>query len=243
MVKRMPAIKIRIKDVVEGKFFSGSKEELKPSYIITKFGEMISRVNILGTVIDKFVNDAESYMFFLIDDGTSSIRVKLFKDLVEKFKDIDIGDLVLVIGKVKQYLDEVYINGEIVRRVTDPNYEIYRKLELIKSIRKAKETIKEIKKLKEELSEEEFKHVVKERYNLDEKSLEMILKTEREEKDFKPQILKLIDQLDEGNGVEVMRLFDILKLPESAIESAITDLLNEGYIYEPEPGKFRRVKV
>lgn len=242
MPKRMPAIKTRIKDLVEGKFFPGSKEQLKPSYVITKYGRKISRANIVGTVIDKFVNESESYMFFLVDDGTASIRVKLFRDLVNMFKDIEIGDLVIAIGKLKQYLGETYINGEIVKKITDPNYEIYRKLELIKMIRKDKRIVEEIKRLRDELSEEEFRQTVKQRYNLDEESLSAIVESEKEEKDIKPMILNLIDQLDEGEGVDAMKLFEMLKLPEASIESAITELLNEGYLYEPEPGKFKRVK-
>jgi len=243
MPKRVPAIKTRIKDLVGGKFFPGNKEQLKPSYVITRYGIKVSRANVVGTVTDKFVNEAEDYMSLSIDDGTASIRVKLFREMVEKFKDIEVGDLVLVIGKVKRYLDEIYINGEIIRRITDPNYETYRKLELIKQIKEAKKIVEELKRLRNETSEEEFEQIAKERYNLDKESLEAILEAEKEERDLKPMVLKLIEELDEGEGVEAMKLFDVLNASEVSIESAITNLLNEGYIYEPEPGKFKRVKA
>jgi len=242
MKERLPAIKIRVKDVVEGKFVYGEKENFKPSYIITRYGLKASRVNIVGTVTDKFVSEDGKYMSFYIDDGTGSIRVKFFGDLVEKFNDIEISDLVLVIGKVKEYGGEVYVNGEIIRKIEDPNYETYRKLELVKTVSEMKKWVKKIKESREKMSEKEFEKYIEE-IGADKEVVDYVLKTfETEEKDYKEYVMKIIAELDEGNGVEIEKIFESINLPENILETTITELLESGYVYEPSPGKYKVVK-
>lgn len=240
MPKRMPAVKVRIKDIVMGKFFFGNAEELKPAYVITRFGQKVCRVNILATVVDKFVNEAETYATISLDDGTEAIRAKLFRERVRLAKEIEVGDLVIVIGKLKQFNSEIYVNAEIVRKVSDPNYEMYRKLEILRELRNLGELVKKVKELKDKLTEDEFREELK-RIGLDEESARVIIESEREEVDYKPTVLELIEKLDEGDGVEISKLFEVLSLPEEVVESVITDLLASGYLYEPEPGKFKKV--
>jgi len=99
---------------------------------------VVSRVNILATVVDKFDRSAGGtrmegegrYAALTLDDGTGVIRVKAWGDLSEKLAQIKVGDLVLVIGRIRSFQDETYIHGEIVRRVEDPNWETVRLLEL-----------------------------------------------------------------------------------------------------------------
>ena len=55
-VQRLTAKKVQISDIVNGKYFPGNKEEMKPSYVITPFGQKISRVNLVATVTDKFLS-------------------------------------------------------------------------------------------------------------------------------------------------------------------------------------------
>ncbi|MEM5802088.1 MAG: OB-fold nucleic acid binding domain-containing protein [Candidatus Aenigmatarchaeota archaeon] len=239
--KRLPAIKVRIHDIVNGRFFKGDRENLQPSYLITSFGERISRVNVLATVIDKFINLNEDYATITLDDGSGSIRVKAFKDNVKLFSEIEKGDLVLVIGKVKEFNDEIYINAEIVRKLEDPNYELLRKVELLQRIYPKRVMVEEIKKLSEQVSMEELLAYAKEKYNLDPEITQFILQTKNLETDYKPKILEIIKELDKGDGVEIGKLFEVLNLPENVIEKAIDELLTIGELYEPLPGKLRRL--
>lgn len=51
----------------------------------------------------------------------------------------------------------------------------------------------------------------------------------------------MIEKLDDGNGVEIGKLFEISNLPENIIENAINGLLNSGVLYEPRAGVLKKV--
>ena len=122
MIKRLIAKKVRISDITNGKYFAGRKESMEPSYVITPFGEKLSRVNIIASITDKFLSEDSNYSSITIDDSTDVIRAKVFKEDVKIFESLQKGELIIVIGKVKEYQNEVYINAEIAKAV-EPNYE------------------------------------------------------------------------------------------------------------------------
>lgn len=241
-IKRMTAKKVRISDIANGKYFPGSKEEMKPSYIITPFGRKISRANIIATVTEKFVSEDENYSSITIDDGTESIRVKTFKESVKLLKGIEPGELALIIGKIKEYNGEIYINGEIARKV-DINYENLRNIEILDELVKNKKMVEEIKDLVGKMPEEELKEYAKNKLGIDEESLQVVLENLKvvKEVDYKPKMLELIKSLDEGNGVEIGKILELSDLPENAIEETIDELLASGHLFEPHPGILKRV--
>ncbi|MBU0929822.1 MAG: hypothetical protein KJ623_02015 [Nanoarchaeota archaeon] len=118
-----------IKDLKNGAFFE-KQSELEPNYILIN-NKKISRVYLIASVIQKFENEDSSYANITIDDGSSDIRLKVWKNDVELISDILISNLILVIGKIKKYEDEIYIVPEIVKKV-DPNWELVHKLILLK---------------------------------------------------------------------------------------------------------------
>jgi RPA family protein len=239
-MKREPAVKLRIRDILDGKFFPGEKENMKPSYLITPFGRKVSRVNVLATITDKFVSEDESYVSFTLDDGTSSIKAKAFKDVVSLVKNLEIGDIGIFIGKIREWNGELYLNIEIARKIDDPNYETYRKLELIKEILPYKRMILELKSMREKMSEEEFLKEAKRRLGLSEEIISFLIESERiEEKDYKAEVLKVLKELDRGDGVNVIYLFEVMKLPAQTLDSILTELMSEGKIEEVEAGKIR----
>jgi RPA family protein len=241
-IKRLTAKKARIVDIVNGKFFGGSKEEMKPSYVVTRFGQKISRVNLIGTVVDKFLSDDGNYCSITVDDGTEAVRVKVFKEDVGLMKSIEPGNLILIIGKIKQYNNEVYVNGEIVRKV-ESNYENLRKLEILNELIEQKKIIDEIKNLIEQMTEEELKEYVKNNFGMDEESLQVTRENLNvaKEIDYKPKILELINSLDQGSGVEIGKILEFSDLPESVIENGINELLSSGDLFEPTAGVLKKV--
>ncbi|MCS7106001.1 MAG: OB-fold nucleic acid binding domain-containing protein [Candidatus Aenigmarchaeota archaeon] len=241
--KRLPAKKVRIFDLVYGKYFPGEREQMKESYLITPFGQKVSRVNIVASVIDKFLSDDGNYSTITIDDGSEAIRVKTFREKTELLQEVEVGDLVLVVGKIKEYNGETYINGEIVRKINQPNLEILRKLEILKELLEQKKIVEELKELKEKMGEEEFKEYAKKKYGMNEEALSFIVEESRVKEDYKPKILKIIEELDEGEGIEVGKILEISKLPENIIEREIEELLNSGELFEPRPGILKKVKT
>jgi RPA family protein len=107
-MKRLSAQRVRICDLMMGKYFPGNKEEFKPAFVVTPWGQRISRVNLIATVIDKFVSEDGNYGTLVIDDGSDAIRVKVFRDAVKLVTNVEKGDRVLVIGKVREYGGEIY---------------------------------------------------------------------------------------------------------------------------------------
>lgn len=240
---RLTAKKIRIVDVVNGRFFFGSKEDMRPSYLITPLGEKVSRVNLFGKVTEVFMSENGNYSSILIADDTATLRAKTFGESIELFKGIEVDNFVVAIGKLKQYNDEIYVNAEIVKKVDDPNYENLRKLEILKNVNRQKKMVEDIKNIIDKMSEEELIDYVKKKYDIDIEQLQTVrdnLKIESEI-DFKPKIMKLIESMDKGDGVEISKIIEIADLPENVIESAINELLGSGMLYEPKPGILKKV--
>jgi hypothetical protein len=232
-------VKTRIFDLVNGRFVKGSKEDFTPSYLITPFGEKISRVNIIATVIDVFLNEDMSYGAITLDDGTGDIRAKAFKEKAQLISEIKKGDLVLVIGKVKEFNEEIYVNLEIVRKIPDANQETLRKLQLLKKIHFQKLRAEDLINFSQNSSEEELLIYAKEKYGLDAEATRFILQSKKLEVDYKPKVIEIIKMLDEGEGVDISKIFESLSLPENVIEKTIDELINLGYLFEPSPGKLK----
>ena len=126
----MIAYKMRIIDLVNGKL---KKDEMGGVFLSTPFGES-KEARLLGTIIDSYRNNENTYGSFTIDDGTATTRIKAWSekiDLLDKFK---VGEIVDIIGRVGEYQDEIYIMPEIIIPAT-PNYWLYRELELSKRIK------------------------------------------------------------------------------------------------------------
>ncbi len=239
---RLVTKKTRIKDVVKGRYFPGSKETMRASYVITPFGERISRMNVLGTITDKFINDSKDYGVIIIDDGTGAIHAKTFGDDVEMFNNVDRGDLAIIIGKIKEYEGETYINAEIVNIIPPEksNYEPLRRLELLDKLHERKDKIDNLKKIRNHVPPEELGKYA-ENMGFDQETLKVAMESEGD--DYKPKLLKLIDEMDEGNGTEIMKIFEESNLPDAVVERTMDNLLSDGYIFEPSPGRFKVIKA
>ena len=102
---RQTTVKARISDVINNKFVK--KEGLEPSYILTELGQKISRVNLVGTIIDKFMSEEGNYSSITMDDDSDSIRVKAFKEDSNIFDNLEVGDLVTLIGKTENIMERI----------------------------------------------------------------------------------------------------------------------------------------
>ena len=123
----MTAFKVRIGDLVSGKL----AQEENATYLLTKDNRKLVRFRIMATVIDKFVSDDNSYAIITLDDSTETIRAKAFKGETQKLAELQVGDLVDVVGNAREYDGELYVNPEIVTKIENPNWELLRKLELM----------------------------------------------------------------------------------------------------------------
>jgi len=123
--KRNVAYKLRIGDILVGKpVMNGEK------FAFVELGDKkVVRVNIAGNIVDKYESgDEKKYLFLTLDDGSGQIKLKVFGDDSDKFKDLFQGQTVIVIGVLRYWNNEIYISPEIIRE-QDPKYLLIRKLE------------------------------------------------------------------------------------------------------------------
>ena len=246
-VKRLTAKKTSIGEITNGTFVK--KEGFVSSYVLTNLGRKLSRVRVLGLIVDKFISPDERYATITLDDSTDTIRCKAFVN-TKIFDGFGEGDLVNVFGKLREYNGEVYIIPEIIKNV-DSNLETLRILELEKIFRKQRERIKKIKELKKQTSDlNELKTVVKKFMTLEDAEgileAQEILESMTEEKvvssaEIKSKILNLIENLDKGKGADYQEILIKSSLSENDVDFAIQDLLESGVCFEPKPGKIKKL--
>lgn len=123
--KRNIAYKLRIGDILTGKPISDGER-----FSFLEWGnKKVVRVNIIGNIVDKYQSENESkYTSLTLDDGSGQIRLKIFGEDTEKFREIVQGQTVLIIGLLRSFNNELYISPEIIRQI-NPEYLLIRKLE------------------------------------------------------------------------------------------------------------------
>ncbi|MBI4162524.1 MAG: hypothetical protein HY513_02480 [Candidatus Aenigmarchaeota archaeon] len=236
--RRLTAVKTRIAPVVTGKFIT--QEGFNPNYVLTDFGKL-SRVRILATVVDKFISESGKMASLTLDDGTSTIRAKAFGGMA-MFNSIEVGSIVDVIGRVKEYHGEVYLSPETTT-VLDVNHELLRELEIRNSHRDLDDKKKIVMDFKNTVqSTDELKRMMRERYAIPEEYTEALLESmPQKNNDYNEKVLALIEKMDKGDGCDYSDLIAASGLAEQIVESAINDLLNEGTCFEPRPGKIKKL--
>jgi len=122
--KRATAYKLRIGDLSKGrKILDGER------FNFIELGDRkITRVNIVANVVEKYESSEKQYISFTIDDASGQIRIKVFGEDINRFKNVNQGDTVMVLGLLRNYNNEIYITPEIMK-IKDPRYLMVRKLE------------------------------------------------------------------------------------------------------------------
>lgn len=124
--KRHIAYKFRIGTLLTGKPIF-ENERLR---FIEMNDKNIIRINIIGNVVEKFIQEGEKkYAMITLDDATGQIRVKTFGEDIEKFSELSQGDTILLIGLLRYWNNEIYITPEIIKK-KDPAFLLIRKLEM-----------------------------------------------------------------------------------------------------------------
>ena len=122
--KRQVAYKVWISDILNSNFM---KDETSAGYI--KINEVVvSRVNLIATVVYK-ADQEQNLSSVMIDDGTGKILLKSFENFAA-FSKVDVGDMILLVGRIREFSNEKYIMPEILKKLNDIGWMIVRKLEL-----------------------------------------------------------------------------------------------------------------
>src|SRR3989338_6066966 len=106
-IKRAAAIKLLISEL---RGLPYMKEDGWASSFLQAEGR-IYRLSLIGTVIQKSADN----LSLTVDDGSGTIALRVFEDRGMLSKDI--GDIVLVIGKPREFSSERYVLPEVVKKV------------------------------------------------------------------------------------------------------------------------------
>ena len=211
-ITRSTAYRIRIADIVNTQLIK--QEGFNPSYI--ELGQnQVSRVNLISTVVGKYTSDDENYSALTLDDGTETIRVKGFGPEVLKLKNVNVGQIIRLVGKIKEYNDEKYLTCEVASTL-DPNWIIVNELELGKPVPIEKKVPVE---------------------KPSENSIEQPITTDSGgEENLNIKILNLIKSEDKGDGAMMEIILSKSGLSDEAAKDVLSGLLKSGEIFEPKKG-------
>lgn len=211
-IKREVATKTRIKEIVEGKYIK--EEGWKPNYIMTLAGEVITRVNLIGVVVSDPTIE-ENNQNLTLDDGSGKIMLRSFENGI-LLGEYPLGNVINIIGKPREYLGSKYIIPEIIKKINNNHWLEVRKKELEIKEKQNKDKMKNENPPKKE---ENFEEVV------------------IEEEGDTDKIIKLVKKLDNGEGVLIEDLIKKSQNPET--EKIISSLMEQGEIFEIQPGKIK----
>jgi uncharacterized protein len=244
----MTAYIATVEEAVNGKFIK--KTGFESNYILTKFGRKISRVRLMGVIVDIYKSADLKYAALTLDDSTDTIRAKVFVNIT-MFDNLKVGDLVDLTGKVREYTEEIYLIPEIIRKFS-PNQEILRMLELKRIHIDQISKIKKLRSLQKQISDLTELKVLADKGGITEDDVEGILEADeiiqidaevktQESSEVKDKILELIENLDEGTGAEYQSILEQSKLTEEKVDSAIQQLLQDGVCFEPKAGMIKKL--
>ena len=216
---RHPAVKITIKELEDSNYVE--EQNQNPHYILTADQKKIFRVNVLGIIVHKELRGTVNNL--LIDDGTEKIMVRFFEEN-KNLLDLEVGEIVLILGRVREYQKEKYILPEIVKKTNSLWLKVRaRELQIATPSPESlpperKNTAVEAKKEKDEIIIEE---------DIEDNLASLPFQ----------KIIKLITDLDRGDGVFIEELLE--QSPLKKTEELLEKMLENGNIFQNLPGKVR----
>ena len=147
--KRQVAYKVSITDLLKGSYIK--EEGWLPNYIKLDDGRQISRVNVVGVVVG--TQEGPSTTVVLVDDGTGTIPMRAF-DNPQVMDGLVSGDILLIIGRIREYNNQRYLQPEIIRKHTREWFDL-RKAELKTPLKKESVPVLEVYRAEEEFIENE----------------------------------------------------------------------------------------
>ncbi len=215
MVERMVAKKCGVGDLIGGEYIV--KEGTAPSFVRTRRGD-VSRANLIAAVVGR-----PAPTTVIVDDGSGTILARAF-DRPDLFANVQVGDILLLVGRPRRYDGQSFLAAEIARRLGTPTWLALRRAELEAEGVPASMTARSETALRTAPAEKK----------------KMVGKEEEREgvPPSQEAILAVIRRLDGGEGAAIEAVVEAAGKKEAM--SVLTALMAEGEIFEIRPG---RVKV
>ncbi|ASJ06479.1 OB-fold nucleic acid binding domain-containing protein [Thermococcus pacificus] len=268
MKKRLPASRVYIMDIINGYFVKSEGDFEPNYLITRDARKVYRVKVVATVVREPAISEDETYGKFQIDDGTGTIWVLGFREDTRFIRLVKKGDLVQIIGKISEWRDDKQILVEGISKVEPNMWILHRFETLKEKVEHAKKakiafeiydkygvTAKAKVIAKNKGVSEDMLLTIDELYTmmLEQRSAEEALFeeeiseeiSEEEEAPTNPELEKaknaVLELLKEKEKA-LSHKFIVKKLSkdfsEELIEEAITQLLAEGEIYEPEIGYY-----
>ena len=211
-------------------------DDIRPTSVQTA-QQTVSRVSILGILVHK-----ERDSFFVIDDGSGTLIVRSF-DLTTKQLHAVIGDVILVVGRPREYNEERYLVLEISKK-KNSSWLSYRKKELDYFAKPFADIMPDNNERSNNAVTQAVTPVVSATQHVIDESAndvvsaptEQLLQTVTQKNPFETIIEKL-RELDTGGSVDVEELLSQISFPDA--QQFLRTLIEEGEIFEIRAGKVK----
>lgn len=214
-MNRRIAVKTVIREILSADYL----QEEENNYLLTQNQQKIYRFNLVAIILEK--EKRGNITNFLLDDGTDIIILRFFEDN-KNVHQLNVGDALMIIGKLRIYNQEKYISPEIVKKI-DPRWLRIRAKEM--------EHLKSgLLKEKEEKNPETFSH-------REEFEIEEIMVKEDDQSLPNQKIFQIIKELDLGGGVSIEEIIHKSPLKDTIL--IIQKMLEKGDIFQNSPGKVK----
>lgn len=243
--KRQTAKLTTTKELNSGKYFQ--REGFEPNFLLTPKGRKLSRARLVATVVDTFINDDETYGSITLDDGKDTTQVKFFNEL-DRMSEFETGDIVEVVGKVREYQGQVYLDAEVLKEA-GLEKELLHQLRYKKTMEEWSQVRETVRQLEDSGKDQE--DIEKEMAGqLDEDEVDALLQSFGEDfgstgapdiENLERDVLDAVEKLDEGEGADYSDIVEEIDEPEDKLEDTINSLLSDGTCYEPKPGKIKKL--
>lgn len=252
MKKRAASHRLRLDEIHKGQFVS-AEEDFELNYLITEDARKVYRAKVVATVVtDPYISDDTAYGRVQLDDGFDTITGYVFRETTSLLEHIELGDIVQVIGKIREWQGQKQLTLEAVARI-DPNFMLLHRLEILKDKREHEGILEKARTIYHEESEQVRQ--AKERAKQEgvppdvvEALDELKYLEEREEEPevskseiMKNKVLSLIEKHPDGVDMDTIQaeFADIYTAEE--IEESVRELLSSGEIFERRINIFVKV--
>jgi len=182
--------------------------------LITKSGIESKRFCIVGYVVLK--REREKFVSLFLNDGTGTIEVRIFDK--EILSDIDLEKPLLVLGRISEFKGKKYIILDFFNNINEYIFNYLRVKAIKRLIKKGIKFEKEISIEKEEFERKEVYDASK----------------------IRKEIIRVLREMDEGKGVEIEKIYEALEyIDKKKIDEILKELIMNGEIYEPYPGRLK----
>ena len=130
MKKRAPSQRMRLDEIHQGTFVT-AEEDFELNYLISADARKIFRAKVVATIVsDPYISDDSAYGRITLDDGFDTISGAVFREQTALLEDVELGQLVQVMGKIREWKGEKQLTLEAISPV-HPNFMLLHRIEIL----------------------------------------------------------------------------------------------------------------